>query len=180
MWYVYKNRDKKTKRKRCSQYADKTLVLSHGVVISDLLRINLFHFHILYTKLTAWTWGRRPGAEFPEYLYYSMYRARKKMKPMSDSEWKFMFPPPPPASLSSAGYKPVCVTSCSPSASSPRCAPTASGCTMTAVRRGNRGVLLGLLAADVKKNKCITLSRPPVKINVQMVKFVAPLFALPA
>lgn len=49
---------------------------------------------------------------------------------------------------------------------------------MIVVRRKNRGVLFGLLDADVRN--CVTLSLlpPPVKINVQTVKPVAPLFVL--
>jgi len=55
---------------------------------------------------------------------------------------------PLPACLSSAGYKPVCVSGCWPSASIPCCARAASGLTTVTVKRGNTGVVLGLLAAD--------------------------------
>lgn len=51
--YIHKNRNKKTKLKGCGQYDDRTLVLSHGHIISVILRTYLFHFHISYTKLTA-------------------------------------------------------------------------------------------------------------------------------
>lgn len=49
LWYAYKNKNKKINQKSCSQFDDKTLSHEH---ISDILRIYLFSFHILCTKLT--------------------------------------------------------------------------------------------------------------------------------
>lgn len=48
----------------------------------------------------------------------------------------------------------------------PRDSAPAAGLAMAVVSRANRGVLLALLPADLKN--CVTLSLPPVKINVQV------------